>query len=84
VLGWVARGLLIAAGFVASWFVARDAPQFGLVQMAVALLLLVFVVWVLAFWPERWTQILGRVDRARRLRSWSTAPKRGDPCEPGS
>ena len=63
-LGWVARGLLIAAGFLASWFVARDAPQFGLVQMAVALLLLVLVVWVLAFWPERRTQILSRVDRA--------------------
>jgi hypothetical protein len=84
VFGWLARGLLIVAGFVASWVVARDAPQFGLVQMAVALLLLVFVVWVLAFWPERWTQILSRVDRARRLRSWSTAPQRGDPCEPGS
>jgi hypothetical protein len=26
VIGWVARGLLIAAGFVASWFVTRDVP----------------------------------------------------------
>jgi hypothetical protein len=84
VLGWLARGLLIITGFVASWFVARDAPQFGLVQMAVALLLLVFVVWVLAFWPERWTQILSRVDRARRPRSRATAPQSGDPCEPAS
>ena len=83
-LGWVARGLLIAAGFLASWFVARDAPQFGLVQMAVALLLLVLVVWVLAFWPERWTQKLSRVDRVRRLRSWSKAEQGGDPSEPGS
>jgi hypothetical protein len=33
-LGWVVRGLLIVAGFVASWFVAKDAPQFGLMQMA--------------------------------------------------
>ena len=25
-IGWVARGLLIVAGFVASWFVAKDVP----------------------------------------------------------
>ena len=49
-IGWVARGLLIAAGFVASWFVTRDVPQFGLVQAAVALVLLVFIIAVLAFW----------------------------------
>jgi uncharacterized membrane protein YeaQ/YmgE (transglycosylase-associated protein family) len=36
-LGWIVRGLLIVAGFVASWFMAKDAPQFGLMQMAVAL-----------------------------------------------
>jgi hypothetical protein len=54
-LSWIVRGLLIAAGFVASWFVARDAPQFGLMQVAVALVLMVFVVAILAFWPERWT-----------------------------
>jgi formate hydrogenlyase subunit 3/multisubunit Na+/H+ antiporter MnhD subunit len=65
VLGWIARGLLIVAGFVASWFVAKDAPQFGLVQMAVGLLLLILVVSVLAFWPERWTHILSRVHKPR-------------------
>jgi hypothetical protein len=50
---------------VASWFVAKDTPQFGLVQMAVGLLLLILVVWVLAFWPERWTHILSRVHKLR-------------------
>ena len=64
-LGWVARGLLIVAGFVVSWFVAKDAPQFGLVQMAVGLFLLVLVVAVLAFWPERWTRPLRRLHRRR-------------------
>jgi hypothetical protein len=34
-LSWIFRGFLIAAGFVASWFVAKDAPQFGIMQMAV-------------------------------------------------
>jgi hypothetical protein len=65
VVGWVARGLLIVAGFVTSWFVAKDAPQFGIVQMVVGLLLLALVVCVLAFWPERWTHILNRVDKPR-------------------
>ena len=35
---------LIAGGAVTSWFVAKDAPNFGLVQMAVGLLLLALVV----------------------------------------
>jgi predicted signal transduction protein with EAL and GGDEF domain len=64
-LGWVARGLLIVAGFVVSWFVAKDAPQFGVMQMAVALILVIFIVAVLAFWPERWTHLLSRLHRSR-------------------
>lgn len=49
----ILRGFLIAAGFVASWFVPKDAPQFGIMQMAVALIVIVVIVAVLAFWPER-------------------------------
>jgi hypothetical protein len=64
-LGWVARGLLIVAGFVVSWFVAKDAPQFGVMQMAVALILFIFIVAVLAFWPERWTHLVSRLHRSR-------------------
>jgi hypothetical protein len=37
----ILRGFLIAAGFVASWFVPKDAPQFGIMQMAVALIVIV-------------------------------------------
>ena len=51
-LGWIVRGLLIVAGFVASWFVAKDAPQFGIMQMAVALFLFVLVVAVLTKEPN--------------------------------
>jgi len=43
-VAWIARGLLIAGGGVTSWFVAKDAPNFRLVQMAVGLLLLALVV----------------------------------------
>ena len=64
-IGWLFRVLLIGAGFVASWFVAKDAPQFGVMQMAVVTLLLVGIVAVLAFWPERWTHILSRLHKSR-------------------
>jgi len=36
------------------WFVAKDAPTFGVVQTMTALILLTLVVVVLAFWPTRW------------------------------
>ena len=57
------RGFLIAAGFVTSRFVAKDAPQFGIMQMAVVLILVVVIVAVLAFWPERWSHILNRLHK---------------------
>ena len=47
-LSWIFRGFLIAAGFVTSRFVAKDAPQFGIMQMAVVLILVVVIVAVLA------------------------------------
>ena len=64
-IGWFVRVLLIVGGFVASWLVAKDSPQFGVMQMAVAILLVVVVVAVLAFWPERWTHILSRLHKSR-------------------
>ena len=64
-VSWLARGLLIAAGIVTSWFMTKDSPQFGLMEMAVALLLIVFIVAVLAFWPARWTHILNRLHKPR-------------------
>jgi hypothetical protein len=52
VTGWPLRLLLIVAGYLAGFLVARDAPNFGLVQVMVALLLIVLTVYVLAFWPR--------------------------------
>jgi formate hydrogenlyase subunit 3/multisubunit Na+/H+ antiporter MnhD subunit len=60
-IAWLVRGLLIVAGFVASWLVTKDSPQFGIMEMAVATLLLIIIVAVLALWPERWTHILNRL-----------------------
>jgi len=62
-LSLIFRGFLIAVGFVASWFVAKDAAQFGVMQMAVALILAVLIVAILAFWPERRNRILTRVHK---------------------
>jgi len=60
-ISWIVRGLLAGGGVVSGWFVAEDAPKFGVVQMMMALILLTFVVAVLAFWPERWTVTLNRL-----------------------
>ena len=57
-MNWFVQALLDSAGFVASCFITRDAPQFGLMQGAVALVLLVSIVAVLAFWPAQWGPFL--------------------------
>lgn len=64
-LGWIVRGLLIAAGAVTGWFVARDAAVFGIAQVMVALLLLTAVVAILAFWPSQWMASIKRFGRLR-------------------
>ena len=47
---WLIRPFLLVSGYVAGFLVARDAPNFGLVQVMVAFLLVVLTVYVLAFW----------------------------------
>jgi hypothetical protein len=55
VLSWLVRGLLIIGGVVTSWFVAKDTVHFGAIQMTITVLLMILVVFALAFWPARWT-----------------------------
>jgi uncharacterized membrane protein YoaK (UPF0700 family) len=64
-VGWIVRLLMIAAGVVTGWFVAKDAPIFGVAQVMVALLLLTFIVAVLAFWPRRRTDAIDRSEKRR-------------------
>jgi hypothetical protein len=64
-ISWIVRGLLAAGGVVAGLFVAKDAPNFGVVQMVMALMLLTFVVAVIAFWPARWTIALNRLQKTK-------------------
>jgi hypothetical protein len=55
VFSWLIRLILIISGVVAEWFVARSSPQFRLVELCMSIFLVVFIVFVLAFWPARWS-----------------------------
>ena len=60
---WLVRLILIVASAIAQWFVAIDSPSFGIVQGVVGILLIALVVFVLAFWPARWSHRLDRIGR---------------------
>jgi uncharacterized membrane protein YphA (DoxX/SURF4 family) len=64
-LSWIVRLLMIAAGFMTSWFVAKDAPIFGVAQVMMTLILIALIIAVVAFWPQRWTVALNRLYRPR-------------------
>jgi len=64
-VSWIVRLLMIAAGIVTGWVVADDAPNFGVIQMMVALLLLTLIVAVLAFWPSKRASRSNPLQRSR-------------------
>ena len=51
-VSWIVRIVLFLASIVTGWFVARDADNFGVIQMAVSLLLIIFFIALAAFWPS--------------------------------
>ena len=51
-LSWPADLLLNAGGFVASWFVSKDAPSFVVIQMMVATLVLAALVSMFVYWQS--------------------------------
>lgn len=51
-LNWIIRFLFVIAGFIASVFVARDALNFGIIQMIIVVILSTVIVIIIAFWPE--------------------------------
>ncbi len=63
---WLVRIFLIVAGAMAEWFIARDAPQFQLVEICMSFFLVVFILFVMAFWPARWSEYLDRALRRSR------------------
>lgn len=54
---WIVRGLMSVAGAIAIWFIARDSPNFELVQGAVATILLASILALIAFWPRIWRHL---------------------------
>jgi hypothetical protein len=67
-LSWAVRLVVVAASAIVGLFVAKDTPSFGIYQAMVSLLLVVLIVFVLAFWPSRWSHFLDRFRAARRIR----------------
>jgi uncharacterized membrane protein YbhN (UPF0104 family) len=49
--GLFSRLLLVIAGFIASFFVAKDALNFNVIQLIIAVLLFTTLVALIAFWP---------------------------------
>ena len=50
-MGWAARILLVLAGLITSMFVAREALNFEIVRMVIAVILFTLIVMIVAFWP---------------------------------
>jgi uncharacterized membrane protein YphA (DoxX/SURF4 family) len=63
--GWLVRLLLIVAGLIVELFVSKDAPNFGAIQAMATLILIAFIVFVIAFWPARWSHWLDRFHKRR-------------------
>lgn len=51
-VGWIARILLLVAGSITSWFVARDAYNFDTIQLLIAIFLFMLIVFIAAFWSK--------------------------------
>ena len=52
-LAWIVRCLLLVAAPIAALFVSRDALNFGIVEMLVAIILMVGVVLAASAWTLR-------------------------------
>jgi hypothetical protein len=59
-LSWAIRLVLMLSGAVVGLFVAEGTPRFGLYQAMVSLLVIVLIVFVGAFWPQRWSHVIDR------------------------
>ncbi|MCA0247376.1 MAG: hypothetical protein LCH93_12240 [Proteobacteria bacterium] len=62
-LSWAVRLILVAANFVAGFFVAEDALNFEIIQGVISLFLVALVVFILAFWPSSWTRFFNNLGK---------------------
>ena len=58
--GWLVRIVMALAAIVTGWFVVSDSPNFGIVQMAVSLLLIALFVAGMVFWPWLISKVRGK------------------------
>lgn len=50
-IGWLIRILFFIAGSITSLFITRDALNFSIFQMVIAVLIFTVLVIAIAFWP---------------------------------
>lgn len=62
-LSWAVRLVLVLSGAIVGLFLAEGTPRYGIYQAMVALLLVVLLVFVFAFWPQRWSDLIDRTHR---------------------
>jgi hypothetical protein len=62
-LSWAIRLVLVLSGAIVGLFVTEGTPRFGIYQAMAALLLVVLIVFIGAFWPERWSHVISRLYR---------------------
>jgi len=60
ILYWLIRPILLLAAVIAGWFVAEEAPNFGVVQMVIAVFLIAALVGLAAFWEALMDRARGR------------------------
>jgi hypothetical protein len=53
-IDWIVGVLMGIGGFIADWFIARDNPNFELVQAAMGTIVLAGILALLAFFPRLW------------------------------
>jgi hypothetical protein len=51
-VSWIVRIVMSLAAVITGWFVVQDSPNFGVVQMAVAVILIVLFVAIMVFWTS--------------------------------
>jgi len=61
-ISWLLQPIMAAAAFIAALFVAEDSANFGVVQMAAAVLLMTTIVAIVTFWRTiiSWAKWRGR------------------------
>ena len=69
-MGWIARGMLLIGGVIASWFIAPDANNFHFISFVAAMLLFVVFVALAAFWPGIWLRIKVLLRTKKKNRRW--------------